>query len=64
MKTKITDDFLGKLAKLKVGFASGLIGIIEKNTSGVGVSPYIHATKSGIKTGVIFQEDIEIVEIN
>jgi hypothetical protein len=63
IKTKITDEFIGKYAKLKVGFASGLIGLIEKNVEGIGVSPYIHVTKSGIKTGVIFQEDIEVVEI-
>jgi hypothetical protein len=31
IKTKITDEFIGKYAKLKVGFASGLIGLIEKN---------------------------------
>lgn len=62
IKTKITDDFVGKYAVLKHGFASGLIGIIQKNTAGTGVSPYVHITKSGIRTGVVFKEDIELVE--
>jgi hypothetical protein len=61
IKTKLTDEFIGKYAKLKHGFASGLIGIIEKNNTGVGVSSYVHVTKSGIKTGIIFKEDVELV---
>lgn len=60
-KTKITDDFVGKYAVLKRGIASGLIGVIEKNTTGKGSSPYMHVTKTGIKTGVMFQEDVELV---
>lgn len=63
MKDKITDDFLGKYAKLKNGFAKGLVGLIEKNTTGLGTTPYVHVTKSGIKTGIRFQDEIEIVEL-
>lgn len=62
IKTKLTDDFVGKYAKLNYGMASGLIGIIEKNTTGKGVSPYLHVTKTGIKTGVMFQDDIKLIE--
>lgn len=57
MRKKLTDDYVGKYAKLKYG-----IGKIEKNTAGTGVSPYVHITKSGIRTGVTFQDDIELVD--
>lgn len=63
MRKKLTDDYVGKYAKLKYGFAGGLIGKIEKNTTRMGVSPYVHITKSGMRTGVTFQDDIELVDI-
>lgn len=62
-KTKLTDEFLGKYGILKRGFASGLVGIVEKNISGYGVCEYVHVTKSEIRTGIMFVDDIEIVEI-
>lgn len=61
MKTKLTDDFIGKYAILKRGYASGLVGIIRKNDTGLGVSEFLHITKSEMCSGIMYQEDIEVV---
>lgn len=63
MKTKLTNEFIGKYAILNRGFSKGLIGIIQKNETGLGVTKFLHVTKSGMQSGVMFQEDIEVVNI-
>jgi hypothetical protein len=63
VKTKLTNDFIGKYAILKRGFSKGLIGVIQKNETGLGVAEFLHVTKSDMKSGVMFQEDIEVVDI-
>lgn len=59
---KLTEEIIGTYAKMLQGFGSGLIGKIERNETGIGVSPYVHVTKSGLRTGVMFAEQIEIIE--
>lgn len=59
MKTKLTDDYIGKTAILKKGFFAGLTGTIEKSKSGV--SPYVLVLKTGGRVGVVFCEDVEVV---
>lgn len=62
-KAPITDAHVGRYAKLKHGFASGLIGVIERNTSTMPlVSPYKHVTKSGIASGIRYLTDIELLD--
>jgi len=57
---ELTDDYIGKLAILKIGFAKGLVGVIKKNDMGVGVSPYYHEA-ADIRTGISFTTDVEII---
>jgi hypothetical protein len=59
LKTKLTDDYIGKTVVLKKGFFAGLTGTIERSRSGV--SPYVFVMKTGGRVGVMFREDIEVV---
>lgn len=63
MKTGLTNDFIGKYAILKRGYAKGLVGVIQKNDSGLGVAKFLHVTYSEIRTGIMYEEDILVVDI-
>lgn len=62
MRPRITDDYIGKYVYLRIGFGKGLIGRIESNATGVGVSPYVHITKTGMRTGVAYQEHVVLID--
>jgi hypothetical protein len=61
LQKRLTDEVIGKMAILTRGYAKGLIGILEPNLTGIGVAPYLHVTKSEIRTGVIYHKDIELL---
>jgi hypothetical protein len=63
MKTKLTNDYLGKYAILNRGYAKGLVGVIQKNDTGLGVAEFLHVTYSEIRTGIMYEEDILVVDI-
>jgi hypothetical protein len=60
LRTKLTDDYIGKTVVLKKGFFAGLTGTIERNRSGI--LPYVFVMKTGGRVGVMFCEDVEVVD--
>lgn len=62
MYNGLNDELIGKYAYKKLGFFSGLIGIIEK--SDYGISPYKLTFKSSGSVGICRLKDIEIVDEN
>lgn len=61
MKNEL-DNYIGQFATKKRGFFSGLIGIIEKNESGLGRCKHALVFKDGSKVGISKLDDIELCD--